>query len=59
MNHPESEVIRLNLIFDYPVRWSRFKVLRDLLQNFYDAVGHREWQQRNVSSTLRHRLRGI
>ncbi len=48
MNHPDSEVIRLNLIFDYPVRWSRFKVLRDLLQNFYDAVGHRQWRERFV-----------
>jgi hypothetical protein len=48
MNHPDSEVIRLNLVFDYPVRWSRFKVLRDLLQNFYDAVGHRQWRERFV-----------
>lgn len=36
-------LVPLNLIFDYPVRWSRFKVLRDLLQNFYDAVGHSRW----------------
>lgn len=48
MNRTKSEVIRLNLIFDYPVQWSKFKVLRDLLQNFYDAVGHREWQRRFI-----------
>ena len=41
-----SKVVPLHLIFDYPVYWSKFKVLRDLLQNFYDAVGHREWHQR-------------
>jgi hypothetical protein len=42
----DSEVVPLHLIFDYPVHWSKFKVLRDLLQNFYDAVGHREWHRR-------------
>ena len=38
------KIIPINLVFDYPVRWSRFKVLRDLFQNFYDAVGYRRWQ---------------
>lgn len=42
----KCETIPLNLIFDYPVYWSEFKVLRDLLQNFYDAVGHGEWTRR-------------
>ena len=41
-----SEVIPVHLIFDYPVHWSKFKVLRDFLQNFYDAVGHHEWHKR-------------
>ncbi len=40
------EIIPLNLIFDYPVQWSRYKVLRDLLQNFYDAVGYESWLER-------------
>jgi hypothetical protein len=40
------ELIPLNLIYDYPVRWSKFKVLRDLVQNFYDAVQYREWEHR-------------
>jgi hypothetical protein len=35
--------INLNLVWDYPVRWSRYKVLRDILQNFYDAVGPADW----------------
>ncbi|MCP4151530.1 MAG: hypothetical protein GY757_27555 [bacterium] len=42
----EPELVPLNLIYDYPVNWSRFKVLRDLVQNFYDAVGHDSWNSR-------------
>lgn len=42
----KSAVCSLSLIFDYPVRWSKYKVLRDLIQNFYDAIGHSRWQQR-------------
>lgn len=38
--------IPLNLVLSYPVRWSRYKVLRDLVQNFYDAVGWKEWSRR-------------
>lgn len=38
--------IPLNLIYDYPVKWSKYKVLRDFLQNFFDAVGYEEWQNR-------------
>lgn len=41
-----EETISLNLIWDYPVAWSRYKVLRDFVQNFYDAVGHEAWGQR-------------
>jgi len=45
-NGTQPETIHLNLILDYPVNWSRYKVLRDLLQNFYDAVGYRAWRER-------------
>ena len=41
---PVHGVLPLNLVFDYPVSWGRYKVLRDLIQNFYDAVGYRNWQ---------------
>lgn len=34
----EPEILSLNLILDYPVRWSKYKVLRDFIQNFYDAL---------------------
>ena len=42
----QPQLITLNLIYDYPVQWSKYKVLRDLVQNFYDAVTHREWHER-------------
>ena len=43
--------VPLNLIFDYPVRWSKYKVLRDLIQNFFDSVPREEW-----STRFRHRM---
>jgi hypothetical protein len=46
-----SELISINLIYDYPVHWSRFKTLRDFIQNFYDAVHWSEWDDR-FSSTI-------
>jgi hypothetical protein len=45
-NGAKPKTVPLNLILDYPVSWSPYKVLRDLLQNFYDAVGYRAWHER-------------
>lgn len=42
----EPKVITLNLIYDYPVKWSKYKVLRDLVQNFYDSVTYQAWSER-------------
>jgi len=42
----DSELIPLNLIFTYPVQWSRYKVMRDFIQNFFDAVGPEKWKDR-------------
>ena len=41
-----TTIIPLNLIYDYPVNWSRFKTLRDFVQNFFDAVGWQNWSTR-------------
>ncbi|MEL6492902.1 MAG: hypothetical protein AAFQ95_23380 [Cyanobacteria bacterium J06621_3] len=41
-----SETISINLVYDYPVRWSQFKVLRDFVQNFYDAVQWPNWDSK-------------
>ncbi|GMV43833.1 MAG: hypothetical protein AMXMBFR64_55490 [Myxococcales bacterium] len=35
--------VSLNLVYTYPVQWSRFKVLRDFVQNFFDAIGPEKW----------------
>ena len=32
-------VKELNLLMTYPVKWSIYKVMRDYIQNFYDAIG--------------------
>lgn len=40
----ESKIIPLNIVMTYPVRWSKYKVIRDFLQNFYDAVGFQNWK---------------
>jgi hypothetical protein len=40
---PHTTTIPLNLIYDYPVKWSTFKTLRDFVQNFYDAIGSQKW----------------
>ena len=39
----KRETISLNLILDYPVKWSKYKVLRDFIQNFYDSTGYHRW----------------
>lgn len=33
----------LNLLMSYPVYWSEYKVIRDFVQNFYDAKGAKAW----------------
>ena len=30
---------KLNLLLDYPVNWSKYKVFNNFVQNFYDALG--------------------
>lgn len=42
----KTRKIPLNLVYDYPVRWSKYKVLRDFVQNFYDSIGYRAWNSR-------------
>jgi len=33
------KTIPLNIVTSYPVKWTKHQVLRDIVQNFYDAVG--------------------
>jgi len=39
----QTTTIPLNLIYDYPVKWSKYKTLRDFVQNFYDAISWEKW----------------
>ena len=39
-----TKIISLNIVMTYPVRWSKYNVLRDFLQNFYDSVGYQHWK---------------
>lgn len=34
-----QQIEKLNLVMSYPVKWTIFAVMRDYVQNFYDAVG--------------------
>ena len=34
-----EKLIRLGIALDYPVKWKFERVLRDLIQNFYDSIG--------------------
>ena len=41
----EFELIRLGIAIDYPINWNMRSVLRDLMQNFYDAVGRNGFEK--------------
>lgn len=36
---PDGELIKLGIAMGYPVEWDIEKCIRDLIQNFYDAIG--------------------
>ena len=40
---PSHRMIPLNIVMTYPVHWGRYEVLRDFVQNFYDSVGYKKW----------------
>lgn len=39
-------IMPLNIVTTYPVRWTKYKVFRDFIQNFYDSVGYLHWEER-------------
>lgn len=41
-----KKIIPLNLICDYPVKWSRYKVLKDFVQNFYDSLNYNNFHKK-------------
>ena len=40
------EIIPLSIVTSYLVRWGKYQVIRDFVQNFYDAVGYDKWNVR-------------
>lgn len=42
----EQKILPLNIVMTYPVRWGRYKIFRDYIQNFFDAVGPHDWKKR-------------
>lgn len=41
----DEKTIPLNIVMSYPVHWSRYNVLRDFVQNFYDSVDTNQWHE--------------
>lgn len=39
-------IIPLNIVKTYPVKWTKYNVFRDYIQNFYDSVGYCMWKDR-------------
>ncbi|MDR2705652.1 MAG: hypothetical protein LBC02_07730 [Planctomycetaceae bacterium] len=37
------KTVKLNLMLTYPVSWSEWQVLRDIVQNFYDDIGYKSF----------------
>ena len=38
-------LIPLNIAMDYPINWDLKRVLRDLIQNFYDSIGYEKFDK--------------
>ena len=39
-------IVPLNIVTTYPVRWGKYEILRDYVQNFYDSVDHKDWSKK-------------
>ena len=37
------KTVSVNIVMTYPVHWTRYQVLRDFVQNFYDSIGAGDW----------------
>lgn len=38
-------LVPLNIATDYPINWEFKRILRDLIQNFYDAIGYEKFDE--------------
>ena len=49
-----EKLVKIGLSIDYPIEWDMETILRDLMQNFFDAIGHERFAEDfiyNVSGT--------
>ena len=49
-----EKLVKIGLSIDYPIEWDMEMILRDLMQNFFDAIGHERFAEDfiyNVSGT--------
>lgn len=44
-NDTHTHLIPLDLVMDYPVNWEFWRILRDLIQNFYDSIGYKNFNR--------------
>ena len=43
MNKVNEYIEKLNIVMTYPVNWSNFTVMENYLQNFFDAIGYKDF----------------
>lgn len=43
--HDKEKLIHLGIAMDYAVEWDFDRILRDLVQNFYDSIGWRDFEK--------------
>ena len=51
-------LIRLGIALDYPIKWSFERILRDLIQNFFDSIGYKNFGKEFVYHYERNRKNG-
>lgn len=45
MDKRNRYLVPLDLVMDYPVNWEFWRILRDLIQNFYDSIGYENFHK--------------
>lgn len=44
----DKVIHKLNILLSYPVKWTLHSVMRDFVQNFYDAIGSKDFAKKFV-----------
>ena len=43
INNTNTNIRKLNIVMTYPIHWSEYKLMENFIQNFYDAIGYKEF----------------